>query len=100
MQALAGGDRPSPQATGAHTRVAPSNFTKVERTFHKIDQRGAKEDGIDVAKVAQYLIKTGTCPTKAHELILKLDANEDGKISLDEWRRGWESNLVGDTSPA
>ena len=33
-----------------------------------------------------------------HHLLMQLDTDGDGKISLAEWRRGWLKGLVGPTT--
>ena len=94
------GGGPSAASAPSRTRVSPEILTEAERVFQKIDKKGAREGEIEVAKVAAYLIKSGeTNAHTAHELIMQLDADNNGKISLDEWRKGWASKLVGDGSP-
>ena len=47
------------------------------------------------AQLASYLLKAGEPPSRAHALLISLDTNRDGCISLKEWRHGWAAGLMG-----
>ena len=71
--------------------MAPScgASTQAERIFNEIDTD--RSGTIELTELAAYLAKEGAGlpPSKAHTLLMKLDADGDGKVSLEEWKVGW-----------
>jgi hypothetical protein len=86
----------TPTTRGTVTRAAPvaapsaedlSEIREAERIFRSIDTD--RSGTIELAELATYLEKVGEAPSKAHRLVMSLDADGDGKISEAEWRKGW-----------
>ena len=79
-------------------QVAPKTRAvknEADKIFRIIDTN--KSGTIELEELAAYLVRTGDAgpPSRAHALLMSLDTDSDGKISKDEWRRGWEAGLVG-----
>ena len=94
--ALAGEFPKHPQVGPSHGRVGePAVVDEAERIFREIDADCSGT--IEPEELAAYLVTedSGVAPSKAHALLMQLDTDGDGKISLEEWRAGWKKGIVG-----
>jgi len=71
----------------------PKQFLVADALFYAIDTDGSGT--IEPAELLEYLLKRGETPSSTHALLQRLDLNNDGKIDLDEWRKGWLAGFVG-----
>lgn len=77
------------------TQVLPESSTKylvADTIFKEADTN--KNGMLDGEELVKYLICKGETPSSVQVLLSKLDANKDGKVSLQEWRAGWEAGLL------
>jgi hypothetical protein len=76
----------------ARSRVSPNDHDAADKVFREIDTD--KSGTIEPDELAAYLVKIGEVPSKAHTLLMALDTDGDGKISLAEWRKGWQAGTI------
>ncbi len=50
---------------------------------------------MDLKELTAYLLKSGETPSKVQEVLTALDADGDGQVSRDEWRKGWAAGTAG-----
>ena len=90
-----------------HSAVAPAppqhpaesstpSLHPAERVFSDIDTD--RSGTIELEELVHYLLHvrqdSRLPPSSAHALIMKLDTDGDGKVSLEEWVEGWKQSLI------
>ena len=88
--------KPSRKAIVPETQSAEdARLEPADRAFRAMGR--GRRGKIRVEDVADYMVNEGAVmsPSKAHALLMELDEDNDGNISLEEWRKGWSKGIVG-----
>eukprot|EP00322_Chrysochromulina_rotalis_P020688 CAMPEP_0115854856 /NCGR_PEP_ID=MMETSP0287-20121206/14242_1 /TAXON_ID=412157 /ORGANISM="Chrysochromulina rotalis, Strain UIO044" /LENGTH=178 /DNA_ID=CAMNT_0003308991 /DNA_START=19 /DNA_END=555 /DNA_ORIENTATION=+ len=79
----------SPLAVAPRT---PKEFLVADCVFDQIDTD--KSGTIEPSELMHYLLARGELPSNVHTLLQRLDANNDGCIDRNEWRKGWLAGFM------
>lgn len=86
-------DAKSGRYTTRRRSQAPTakEYAVAETIFDMIDVDGSGT--VDCAEMSKYLISMGEKPSQVQFFFTKLDSNNDGVITREEWRDGWKDGV-------
>lgn len=67
-------------------------YAVAETIFDIIDSD--KSGTIDLTEMAKYLIEQGEQPSRVQSFFDKMDADGDGSITREEWKKGWAKGVI------
>ena len=53
-----------------------------------------KSGTVEFKELAKWLVQQGEKPTSVQELFAKIDTDNSGSITRDEWKAGWARGFV------